>query len=172
MFKASARSVSSSSGGLEQHHPYHLVASGGARGRVTNYAHDPFGATLTTGAAAGGAGAADRTRRRRWGLRLATRVYTVAFHDLGENMLTIRHDGGRRTDLEFFVTEPLETLIKKRASFIVNRQQIRDTSSIATDLRTKRQSQSTRSRMVSRLRSRIAPEHRIRRFSSLASRQT
>jgi len=30
------------------------------------------------------------------------------------------------TILEFFVTEPLETLIRKRASFIVNRQQVRD----------------------------------------------
>ncbi len=56
------------------------------------------------------------------------RVWEVAFRRLGENMLTIRHDGGRRTILEFFVTEPLETLIRKRASFIVNRQQIRDPS--------------------------------------------
>ena len=53
-------------------------------------------------------------------------VYEVAFHKLGENMLTIRHEGGRRTYLEFFVTEPLETLIKKRSAFIVNRQQIKD----------------------------------------------
>ena len=57
-----------------------------------------------------------------------TRVYSVAFRKLGENMLTILHDGGHRTYLEFFVTEPLETLIKKRASFLVNRQQIRDTT--------------------------------------------
>ena len=53
-------------------------------------------------------------------------VYEAAFSKLGENMLTIEHDGGRRTYLEFFVTEPLETLIKKRAAFIVERQQIRD----------------------------------------------
>lgn len=57
-----------------------------------------------------------------------TYVYEVAFRKLGENMLTIRHDGSRQTYLEFFVTEPLETLIKKRASFLVNRQQIRDTT--------------------------------------------
>ncbi len=57
-----------------------------------------------------------------------TKVYTVAFRRLGENMLTITHDGGRKTYLEFFVTEPLETLIKKRASFLVNRQQIKDPS--------------------------------------------
>jgi hypothetical protein len=57
-----------------------------------------------------------------------TRVYEVAFRKLGENMLTITHDGGRKTYLEFFVTEPMETLIKKRAAFIVDRQQIKDPS--------------------------------------------
>ncbi len=53
-------------------------------------------------------------------------LYEVAFKRLGENLLTIRHDGGRRTYLEFFATEPLETLIKKRSSFIARRQQHRD----------------------------------------------
>jgi len=56
------------------------------------------------------------------------RVFEVAFEKLGENMLTIVHDGGRRTFLEFFVTEPMETLIKKRASFLVDRQQVKDPS--------------------------------------------
>lgn len=56
------------------------------------------------------------------------KVYEVAFKRLGENLLTIHHDGGRKTYLEYFVTEPLETLIKKRASFIIDRQQIRDPS--------------------------------------------
>ncbi|HYH01404.1 MAG TPA: DUF5695 domain-containing protein [Terriglobales bacterium] len=56
------------------------------------------------------------------------RLYEVQFQKLGENKLTIRHDGGRTTYLEYFVTEPLETLIKKRSAFIINRQQIRDTS--------------------------------------------
>jgi len=50
----------------------------------------------------------------------------VTFKHLGENKLTIHHDDDRKTYLEYFVTEPLETLIKKRASFIINRQQIRD----------------------------------------------
>ena len=69
----------------------------------------------------------DRRRSRRRRRRAAdTRVYEVAFQKLGENMLTITHDGGRKTYLEFFVTEPLETLIKKRAAFLVNRQQIKD----------------------------------------------
>ena len=57
-----------------------------------------------------------------------TYVYEVAFRKLGENMLTIHHDGGRETYLEFFTTEPLETLIKKRAAFLVDRQQIRDST--------------------------------------------
>ncbi len=55
-------------------------------------------------------------------------VYQLSFRRLGENMLTILHDGGRKTFMEFFVTEPLETLIKKRAAFIVEKQQIRDPS--------------------------------------------
>lgn len=55
-------------------------------------------------------------------------VYEVAFKKLGENMLTIFHDHGRKTYLEYFVTEPLETLIKKRAAFVIDRQQIRDPS--------------------------------------------
>lgn len=54
------------------------------------------------------------------------RLYETTFRKLGENMLTITHDGGRKTYLEFFVTEPMETLIKKRAAFIVDKQQIKD----------------------------------------------
>ncbi|MBT4034610.1 MAG: hypothetical protein HON27_14475 [Candidatus Marinimicrobia bacterium] len=50
-------------------------------------------------------------------------LYTVHFSQLGENMLTIYHDEGKTTLLEFFVTEPLETLVKKRAQFIVEKQQ-------------------------------------------------
>ncbi|NTV80540.1 MAG: hypothetical protein HGA24_03855, partial [Candidatus Aminicenantes bacterium] len=55
-------------------------------------------------------------------------VYEASFRRLGENMLTVVHDGDRRTFLEFFVTEPMETLIRKRAAFLVSRQQIRDPS--------------------------------------------
>jgi len=55
-----------------------------------------------------------------------THLYQIEFQRLGENLVTIRHDGGRRSFLEFFVTEPLETLIKKRAAFLVTRQQHRD----------------------------------------------
>lgn len=62
------------------------------------------------------------------GVRRGYRVYEITFSRLGENKLTIHHDGGRATFLEYFVTEPLEALIKKRSAFLVNRQQSRDTT--------------------------------------------
>jgi uncharacterized Ntn-hydrolase superfamily protein len=51
----------------------------------------------------------------------------VRFRKLGENRLSVRYGDDRRTFLEFFVTEPLETLIKKRGAFIA-RCQHRDPS--------------------------------------------
>lgn len=57
-----------------------------------------------------------------------THLYKVRFAKLGENMLTVHYNGKYRTFLEFFVTEPLEVLYKKRAAFLVNRQQFRDTT--------------------------------------------
>jgi hypothetical protein len=54
------------------------------------------------------------------------RVYRVRFSKLGENMLTIRYGDGLWTTLEFFVTEPIETLIRKRAAFLVSHQQHKD----------------------------------------------
>ncbi len=53
-------------------------------------------------------------------------LYRVTFDRLGENMLTVHFDGIRKTYLEFFSTEPVETLLEKRNSFIVNNQQHRD----------------------------------------------
>ncbi len=53
-------------------------------------------------------------------------LYQVSFAKLGENMLTIHYGNGEETYLEFFSTEPIETLIKKRASFLVNSHQHRD----------------------------------------------
>jgi hypothetical protein len=53
------------------------------------------------------------------------RIYEVEFDRLGENMLTVRYDEGQEMFLEFFSTEPLETLFKKRSAFIVNSQQHR-----------------------------------------------
>lgn len=55
----------------------------------------------------------DRAGRRRWRIR---------FGRLGENRLTLHQDGGRCTELEFFATEPLETMMKKRGAFIARRQ--------------------------------------------------
>ena len=55
-------------------------------------------------------------------------IYEVSFRHLGENMLTIHYNGNEKTYLEFFSSEPLETLFKKRASFITKHQQHRDTS--------------------------------------------
>lgn len=54
-----------------------------------------------------------------------THLYKIKFSRLGENKLTIHYGKDYRTYLEFFVTEPLETLYKKRSSFIVNSQQHR-----------------------------------------------
>ncbi len=54
--------------------------------------------------------------------------YRVRFSRLGENLITVTAVGGRCVTLEFFVTQPLETLIKKRARFIAEKQQHRDPS--------------------------------------------
>ena len=55
-------------------------------------------------------------------------VYRVRFRRLGENMLRVRYGTGEWASLEFFVTEPLETVIKKRASFLVTHHQHTDPS--------------------------------------------
>ena len=55
-----------------------------------------------------------------------TSIYQIKFTRLGENLLTVRYGGGRSLTLEFFVTEPLESLLRKRAGFIVKNQQYRD----------------------------------------------
>ena len=55
-------------------------------------------------------------------------LYDFRFSRLGENMITIKYGKENICYLNFYVTEPLETVIKKRASFIVNNQQHRDTT--------------------------------------------
>ncbi len=50
-------------------------------------------------------------------------VYEVKFSRLGENMLKVNYGADQYLTLEFFVTEPLETLIKKRASFLMTHEQ-------------------------------------------------
>jgi hypothetical protein len=53
-------------------------------------------------------------------------IYQVKFSKLGENLLTVNYNDGRFFILEFFCTEPLETLYKKRAKFITEKQQHRN----------------------------------------------
>ena len=55
-----------------------------------------------------------------------TYVYAATFSRLGENLLKIRYGKGQYMSLEFFVTEPLETLIRKRAQFLVTHEQWSD----------------------------------------------
>ena len=50
-------------------------------------------------------------------------LYKVQFSQLGENMLTINYGNNQTMYLEFFVTEPIETLFQKRAGFLVSHQQ-------------------------------------------------
>jgi hypothetical protein len=47
-----------------------------------------------------------------------THVYQISFSKLGENRLKISYGDDRHMFLEFFCTEPIEALIKKRAAFI------------------------------------------------------
>lgn len=56
------------------------------------------------------------------------KVYQVQFSKLGENTLRVKYGKGHWTALEFFVTEPLEIVIRKRAAFLVNTQQHKDPS--------------------------------------------
>ena len=53
-------------------------------------------------------------------------VYSVRFSRLGENMLKVQFGKDQYLSLEFFATEPLETLIKKRAHFLVTHEQWKD----------------------------------------------
>jgi hypothetical protein len=56
------------------------------------------------------------------GTKGPNRLYQVKFAKLGENRLAIHYGGGQVMYLEFFSTEPLETLIDKRANFIAHSQ--------------------------------------------------
>lgn len=55
-------------------------------------------------------------------------LYKFKFAREGENQIAINYGEGRKCYLDFFVTEPLETLIKKRSRFIVEKQQHTDSS--------------------------------------------
>ncbi|TWT75727.1 hypothetical protein Pla123a_32370 [Posidoniimonas polymericola] len=50
--------------------------------------------------------------------------FRVRFHKLGENRLTVNYGDNRHVHLEYFSTEPLEKLIKKRGRFIAGCQHL------------------------------------------------
>jgi hypothetical protein len=52
------------------------------------------------------------------GERAGRRLYRMRFARLGENQVTLHQADGGKTTLEFFVTEPIETMIAKRGAFI------------------------------------------------------
>ena len=52
----------------------------------------------------------------------AYQIYQILFANLGENKLTIQYGADRQMILEFFITEPDDTLIKKRAAFLAGTQ--------------------------------------------------
>ena len=60
--------------------------------------------------------------------RRASRSIARRFSQLGENMLKVRYGSDQWMSLEFFVTEPLETVIQKRAAFLVSHHQHTDPS--------------------------------------------
>lgn len=55
-----------------------------------------------------------------------TYIYSVKFSRLGENMLKVHYGTEQYLSLDFFVTEPLESLIKKRARFLMTHEQWND----------------------------------------------
>ena len=71
--------------------------------------------------------AISRPPSRREGGMGGTHLYRIQFCRLGENELTVHYGQGRYLYLEFFVTEPLETLFRKRAAFIASHQ-VHDTN--------------------------------------------
>lgn len=56
------------------------------------------------------------------GTRGDYQLFRVQFNRLGENLLTVHYGDDRHLYLEFFSTEPLETLYRKRAAFIAHSQ--------------------------------------------------
>jgi hypothetical protein len=63
----------------------------------------------------------DSTEIRAVGRRGDAEIYEVRFARLGENRLTVRFGQDRHMVLEWFCTEPVETLIRKRARFIADK---------------------------------------------------
>lgn len=55
-------------------------------------------------------------------------LYDFNFSHLGEQLIVVKYGQGKVCYLNFFVTEPLETVMKKRARFIATHQQHRDST--------------------------------------------
>lgn len=55
-------------------------------------------------------------------------IYEINFRQLGENLITVHYNGEEKTILEFFSTESLNTLIRKRTQFIIKSQQHKDST--------------------------------------------
>ncbi len=55
-----------------------------------------------------------------------THIYEAKFSKLGENLLKVQYGDNQYLSLEFFITEPLETLYKKRAHFLTTTDQWKD----------------------------------------------
>jgi Family of unknown function (DUF5695) len=64
----------------------------------------------------------DATRIESLGTNDETHLFKVRFSKLGENRLTVHYGDDRQMFLEWFSTEPLETLIKKRGAFLEHSQ--------------------------------------------------
>lgn len=55
-------------------------------------------------------------------------LYDLRFSQLGEQMIAVKYGDGKTCYLNFYVTESLEEVVKKRAHFITANQQHRDTT--------------------------------------------
>lgn len=65
----------------------------------------------------------DETEISYKGRKEAYQIYEIEFHRLGENQIKIWYDNHSKwTTLEYFVTEPLDTLLEKRAAFLTGKQ--------------------------------------------------
>ena len=58
------------------------------------------------------------------------RTYTVRLTSTGEQKVSVKYGDGEWTNLVFYGIEPLETLIKARASFIAENQQVKDPNDV------------------------------------------
>ncbi len=64
----------------------------------------------------------EATRIESLGAKGDAQLFKVRFQKLGENRLTVHYGDNQQMYLEFFSTEPLETLIKKRGAFLARSQ--------------------------------------------------